>query len=366
MRRIAVIGGGVWVPRLCETLAAGWPEPVEMRVVARRAERLQTIVAHANGRVAHAGWRVTGTTDLGVGLQGADLVVLLVRVGGLPARAHDEAFPRLFGLPGDEGLGAGGVANTWRTITWVDTVAQQIRTSAPNAWVLNMMAPLGNTTCALLDAGLNAVGVCELPAVTLAALTGDQAHPCRFGGLNHLAWFWDIAERPGTHPLKYVSRVFGDQLPKAGRAETLRRLGDQLVADFAHSALTPAAESQRPTPWFNHALVPAIRALLGGVPWTHGYANTRNGDQITELPSQQVVELAARYDAAGIHPRAPGPLPTEVVPFVQVIARSDRFALKAARTRDRSAVVAAMAALPNVQPEWAEALATHAMKEVQP
>src|SRR5437870_5388579 len=71
------------------------------------------------------------------------------------------------------------------------------RRRCPRAAVLNLVAPLGITTRLLLDAGLDAIGVCELPRVTLegwiaATATAAGNTSFRYAGLNHLGWFWDV------------------------------------------------------------------------------------------------------------------------------------------------------------------------------
>ncbi len=354
--RLAVLGGGAYVPKMCDVLADAVPGPVSVTLAARDADRLAAVARHAAARVAARGWTVRGTTDTGTALDGADVVVLLVRVGGLAARAHDEAFPRRFGLAGDEGLGPGGIANAWRTVPWLSAIAPRLR----GARVLNLMAPLGITTRVLLDGGVDAVGLCELPLVTLRA---HGATSFRYGGLNHLGWFWDMPGRPGVHPLKYLERVFAPaSLPPAGRAEALRALSDRLVAAFAAGDAPPAAEAERPTPWFDDALAPFLAARAGGPPWD-GFVNVANDGLLPELPGDAVVEVAARVSAQGARPVAPGPLPAEIVPFLQAVARADALALAAARARDPRLVAEAMAALPLPIGD-AEGLAREAIREV--
>src|SRR3954452_11857132 len=158
---MTIVGGGVFAPRLCEVLAerlAHIPQ-LELRLSARRSDRLAIVTRHTRARLAgrRPGWSVEGSSDLAIAAAGADLVVLLVRVGGLEARAWDETFPRRFGLVGDEGLGPGGIANAWRTLPELRRIAQAVQRAAPGARVLNLMAPLGITTRFLLEQGLDAV-----------------------------------------------------------------------------------------------------------------------------------------------------------------------------------------------------------------
>ncbi len=70
---------------------------------------------------------VATRTDLASALDGADVVVNAVRIGGLDARAFDETYPQRTACPGEETMGSGRLANalahgagarsTWATVT---------------------------------------------------------------------------------------------------------------------------------------------------------------------------------------------------------------------------------------------------------
>lgn len=374
MTRVAIVGGGVYAPVLCEALARSLDgEPLTFCLVARDPSRLEAIAREAAVRVrsAHAGASVTHATDLDAGVDGADHVVLLVRAGGLAARAHDEAFPREFGLVGDEGLGAGGVSNAWRTVPLLSAMAATLRARAPAAAVWNLVAPLGVTTRCLLDAGCDAVGVCELPLVTRErwALPADAVG---YAGLNHLGWFWPrtIAARRaleaapdvdgptlrafGAAPLRYYYELFAPDAAgrlgvtrRPGRADALAAMADDALTAFRTSpgAWTPA----RATPWFDRALVPMIAAREGRGAWD-GYANVRNGARCGFADAAAVVELAATVDARGIHPRPDGDVPDAVATWLAGAARADALSYEAARDRDPRALREALAALPGAPP----------------
>jgi 6-phospho-beta-glucosidase len=386
---ITIVGGGVSVPRLCEALAAILDvAEVELRLSARRAGRLQILAQHSSRQVAASrpGWSVRAAASLEAALENAAIVVLLVRVGGLKARAWDEEFPLQLGVPGDEGLGPGGFANAWRTLPELAAIARSIGQVAPAARVLNLMAPLGMTTRLLLDQGLDAVGLCELPLLTQEAwrTTAEQSAggaAWHYAGLNHLGWFWETGspgsaslpvagttpsgysniaaidkptlEKYGAAPLRYFYEVFdragalrlGLSRPPS-RARQLIDLSERLLQQFA---ATPGAEipegHARPTPWLDRAVAPAVAALQGG-PVHQGFANLRNEDKISELPPGVVVELAASFSSAGISPVLPGPLPPEVARFLRRAAAAEELAYVAAVRRDSHLLEQAIRSLP--------------------
>ena len=205
---VAVLGGGAYAARLVEVIASVPDMPaLELRLHARDHGRLDVIASHAAARVVALGARhvVGAFPALDGALDGAAAVVLLVRVGGLAARAHDEAFPVRFGQVGDEGVGLGGMASAWRTVPVLDQIAARIAARAPGAHVLNLIAPLGVTTRLLTERGLRTVGLCELPVLTVerwrAWAADEPAPPLAYAGLNHLGFFWCPSCPPLDHPV---------------------------------------------------------------------------------------------------------------------------------------------------------------------
>ncbi len=344
---IAIIGGGVFAVPLCRALAEALP-PAEIRLMARRYDRLCTIAAECQRAVDRTGegWRVHAARSVTDGCAGAGAIVLLLRQGGLAARARDESFPRAFGLAGDEGLGPGGMANALRTIPALRTVAEAIVGVAPDAWILNMVAPLGVTTRLLLDSGLRTVGVCELPAVTERRLREaaclDNVR-LQYGGFNHWGWFWtdgensaglaraalaagladpEIAAAFGAVPLRYFYEIFfpgvaerlGFRRPLS-RAADLGALSERIFASFPmRTADSFALFDERPTPWFREALVPVLAALTAGAA-CEGFVNVRNECRLPMVPKDTVVEVRARFSADGIETLEGSEPPAAVASF---------------------------------------------------
>jgi 6-phospho-beta-glucosidase len=330
------------------------------------------------------GWTVEGDTDLALAAADADLVVLLVRVGGLEARAWDETFPRRFGLVGDEGLGPGGIANAWRTIPELEQIADTLRRVAPQARVLNLMGPLGMTTRLLLERKLHTYGLCELPDSTvrfwLSRLDHSGSPPTwHYAGLNHLGWFWNFhlgrrdalslladQQRSGdpypvdrstlaefhAAPLRYFYQIFRPDLAlqqglvrSSNRARELRELSETLIAQFERRPGSDLPPGVRPTPWLDRAVAPVSAALLGGEPH-RGFVNLINADLLPELPPEQVIEVAAIFDRNGVSPIKPGPMPPPVARFLAQAGRAESLAYQASITRSGELLEAAMRSLP--------------------
>ena len=103
------------------------------------------------------------TGDLDRALDGADFVLIQIRVGGQQARLSDETVPLACGCIGQETTGAGGFAKALRTVPVVLEIAERVRElSSPDAWIVDFTNPVGIVTRSLLDAGHRAVGLCNV------------------------------------------------------------------------------------------------------------------------------------------------------------------------------------------------------------
>src|SRR5207248_4095195 len=101
------------------------------------------------------------TDDLDAAVEGADFVLIQIRVGGQDARLQDETFPLACGCIGQETTGAGGFAKALRTVPVVLAIADRVR-ELTDAWIVDFTNPVGIVTRSLLDAGHKAIGLCNV------------------------------------------------------------------------------------------------------------------------------------------------------------------------------------------------------------
>jgi len=364
---LTIIGGGVWVAALVEQLLVTIKEQaLEIRLVARDFDRLGIIADYCRRiSISRANWRVLPQT-LDAALDGADICVLLLRVGGLAARELDENFPRRFGLVGDEGLGAGGYANALRTLPTMSTIARKLAVASPDVIAVNLVAPLGMTTRVLLEQGLNAVGLCELPITTERALRKTfppdrSVQALNFTGLNHLSWFWppgadlrlfeqaaaarlvdeDVLRNFGAAPLYYYYKVFNRAAARAlgvadgaGRAEELGQLSAATLREFGSGVLRPPSLHKRMMPWFNDALVPVLAALLDGGCW-HGFANLRSTVDTDWCAADTVIEGRATLERASMRlEEVPRPTNANLIRFLRSAVHADACIYRGALSGD--------------------------------
>ena len=96
-------------------------------------------------------------------LDGADFVLIQLRVGGQAARYVDETLPHQFGIIGQETTGPGGFAKALRTVPLVLEIAEETaRRGDPGAWIVDFTNPVGIVTQALLNSGARALGLCNV------------------------------------------------------------------------------------------------------------------------------------------------------------------------------------------------------------
>lgn len=193
--KIAVIGGaGVRTPLLVNGLTRSDLPIDEIALFDADQERLSVIAPLA----ASSGAPVRSYADVRACARDASFVILSIRVGGIGARARDEAIALEHGTVGQETVGAGGFAMAMRTIPHAIGYARLVEREAPRAWVISFTNPVGIVTQAMIgSSAARVIGICDTPM----ELFEDVAHvleidssQCTFDyfGLNHLGWLREV------------------------------------------------------------------------------------------------------------------------------------------------------------------------------
>jgi 6-phospho-beta-glucosidase len=392
--KVAVIGAGsTYTPELVSGLSrerarVDVDELVLHDIDADRRDVVGGLARRMLERQGFAGALVL-TGDLDRALDGADVVLVQIRVGGQAARLSDETVPLACGCIGQETTGAGGFAKALRTVPVVLDIARRAsELAAPGAWIVEFTNPVGIVTRALLDDGHRAIGLCNVaigferamaPMLGVAPerLVVDQV------GLNHLTWVravWlderdvlpelleahgdelaGLVELPralldelGAVPSYYLryfyahDEVLAEQLSGATpRAATVAEIERELLAMYADPALDskPALLEQRGGAFYSEAATRLVASLASGDGAIH-VVDVRNGDAVTGLADDDVVELPARVDAGGAHPLPQRPLAPELLGLVAHVAAYERLAVEAAISGSRSVARRALLAHP--------------------
>ncbi|MEU9732638.1 6-phospho-beta-glucosidase [Streptomyces sp. NPDC048002] len=405
--KLTVVGGGsTYTPELVDGFARLRDTlPVEELVlVDPAAERLELVGGLARRILARQGHpaRVVTTGDLDRAVEGADAVLLQLRVGGQAARNEDETWPLECGCVGQETTGAGGLAKALRTVPVVLDIAERVRRANPRAWIIDFTNPVGIVTRALLQAGHRAVGLCNVAIGfqrKFAALLEVAPHDVHLDhvGLNHLTWETGVRlggpegkdvlpellaghgeaiaadlrlpraalDRLGVVPSYYLRYYYAhdevvDELrTKPSRAAEVAAMEAELLRLYADPALDekPDLLSRRGGAFYSEAAVDLAAALLGGGGSPYQVVNTLNRGTLPFLPDDAVIEVQA---AVGDRGAAPLPVPAVDPLFAGLMANVTAYedlALQAALRGGRERVFRALLAHPLIgQYAYAETL----------
>jgi 6-phospho-beta-glucosidase len=394
--KVAVVGGGsTYTPELIEGLgnrASRLPID-ELVLLDIDRERLAVVGGLAGRMLDRLGWpgRLVTTQTAEEAIEGADFILVQLRVGGQAARLVDETLPPRFNTIGQETTGAGGFAKALRTVPVVLALAElTARRGAPGAWIVDFTNPVGIVTQALLDDGHRAIGLCNV-AIGLQRHLAKRLNvaPERVQlehvGLNHLSWerrvcVDDVDRLPellardaegladhvgipveivralGAIPSYYLryyylfDAVLKDQQADGRvRAEEVIDIERRLLDLYRDPALAekPALLADRGGAFYSEAAAQLIASLHDGAGDVQ-IVDTRNGGALPDLPDEAVVEVPARIDRDGAHPLPLEPLAPEVRGLVQQAKAYEELAVGAARTGDRRIALQALLANPLV------------------
>ncbi len=391
--KVAVIGGGsTYTPELVSGLARE-RERIEIDDLVLQdidPERREVVGGLARRMLERAGYegRLEITEDLERAVDGADFVLVQIRVGGQEARLRDETFPLTCGCIGQETTGAGGFAKALRTVPVVLGIADEVRRrAASGAWIIDFTNPVGIVTRALIDAGHRAIGLCNV------AIGFQRSFAARLGvepksvivdqvGLNHLTWVRQVRldgkdvlprllaehgdeiaaqvelprrliEELGAIPSYYLryfyahDEVLAEQLAGVPRAETVMEIERGLLELYRDPSLNekPALLEQRGGAYYSEAAIGLAASLATGDGAVH-VVDVRSEGTLEGLAADDVVEVPARVGREGPVALEQAPLAPELLGLVQHVAAYERLTAEAAATGDLGVAKKALLAHP--------------------
>jgi 6-phospho-beta-glucosidase len=393
--KLAVIGAGsTYTPELVSGLSrererVPLDELVLHDIDSERREVVGGLAGRMLERQGYSG-RLALTGELERALDGADFVLIQIRVGGQQARLRDETIPLACGCIGQETTGAGGLAKALRTVPVVLEIAAETRErAAGGAWIVDFTNPVGIVTRALLDAGHRAAGLCNVAigfqrAIARSFGVGPERVAVDQVGLNHLTWIRAVhldgrdvfdevladhieavaeqAELPaelirelGAIPSYYLRYFYrrDEEVARLRRAKPRA----QEVAEIEHELLgmyrdpglaeKPALLERRGGAFYSEAATQLVAALATASGEAQ-VVDVRNAGALPGLADDDVVELPARIGRDGPEPLPQEPLAPELLGLVQQVAAYERLAAEAAVTRDRDTAARALLAHPLV------------------
>src|SRR5437764_398134 len=343
--KIAVVGGGsTYTPELVSGLTR--LDVDEFVLEDLDAERREVVGEMARRMLARQGFagRLEVTGDLDPAVEGADYVLIQIRVGGQEARLRDETAPLACGCIGQETTGAGGFAKAMRTVPVVLEIAERVRAlAAPEAWIVDFTNPVGIVTRALLDGGHRAVGLCNVAIGFQRQFAGWLGvEPTRVVvdqvGLNHLTWVRrvlldgedvlprllaghgdELAEdiqlprrlldQPGPVPSDYLRHFYAhdavlrEQLEGEPRAAVVREIERSLLDLYRDPTVDerPDLLMQRGGAYYSEAALGLISSLSSDDRVVHE-VDVRNAGTLAGLADDDVAAVPARVGRDGPEP----------------------------------------------------------------
>lgn len=399
-----------WSPRIITDLIRQ-DELSGCTIVLHDLDQAAASLALQYGRRAVAQLGVDATLrvepDLARAIEGAGYVIITISTGGLQAMRLDLSIPEEFGVfhtVGDS-CGPGGWSRFIRNFPVFRSLAQAIRTYAPDAVVLNYTNPMTTLTGVLTRELDNPViGLCHglfdnLELLERAYGVVESQIAVRYGGLNH--FFWMTRARIGALDVvaDLAQRVVGGQsltaldesLPGASPVGAFHSSHEIATELFELTGVLPFFEDRHTAeflPWTitdldqmsKQRLVRTTiadreanqrswtaeveEAVRGGIPVAHlepsregaaeviaahhgngvyiDVGNVPNRGQVRELPQGLVVETAVRTDRNGFTPLLADPLPPAAASLLAAPAAAYQMVVDACFESDRSAAVRAL------------------------
>lgn len=406
--KIAVIGGGSsYTPELIEGILNRRDHlPVRELVlvdVPMGAEKVKIIEAMAKRMADKVGAdiRVSSTMDRPSAILGADFVITQFRVGGLDARAKDEAIPLRYDVIGQETTGPGGYAKALRTVPVILDICREMEELAPDAWLINFTNPSGIVTEAILNhSHVKALGLCNVPIGAkkdiAKVLDVDFSRvQASFMGLNHMGYIYsatldgeeilprliEMFDNPPSpvreqlesmtdiiwpmpflrslgmltspyHRYYYRNRLMLEEekehmARKGSRALQVKEIEKKLFEQYKDPGLCvkPKELEQRGGAYYSEAAISLIDAIYGDKGEIHT-VNLQNRGTISNLPYNAVIEANAIIGAGGAAPLVIGEMPTRVAGLVNEVKTYEQLAVKAAAEKSYDIALSAMLANP--------------------
>lgn len=376
-------GGSTYTPEFVEGLIVHAAELglSSLYLMDVNQDRLNIVGELVKRMVAKEGnpFEVHLTSSLKEAVSGSAFVLSQIRVGGQQARHDDTMICLEENVIGQETTGAAGFAKALRTIPVMLDICKEMRSSAPDAWLINFTNPAGIITEAVLKyGGVRAIGLCNNPInmqINIARKFGvsHESVDLDYVGLNHLSWvrkIWvdgkDVSDQflphkpyiPANIPELGLDEDFLralNMLPNSYlnyfylTAETVEHLKNkertraQEVMEIETSLLEkykdpdlnekPEELSKRGGAHYSTVAVSLIRAIATNSGARH-IVNVQNNGAMPDLPPEAVIEVTASVDGRGGHPFSVGRVEPEIRGLMQLVKAYEELTVEAAVHED--------------------------------
>ncbi len=338
--------------------------------------------------------QIESTTNRREALEGADYVIVTIRVGGMQPLRADIGIPTKYGINQGVGdtIGPGGVFYGSRHIPVILDICHDIEELCPDAWLLNYTNPMAMLCWAINDyTHIKNVGLCHSVQGTAAQLARYIGAPYDeisywVAGINHMAWFLELKWRgEDAYPLlkeKFkdpeiysgpegwtepdivraeIYKAFGyfntessrhmseyvpyfrkrpelcerfkldNHLDKLEEQAKMRREGvEELKQQLSTGQKFPISHSGEYGSIIIHSIETGIPSRING--------NVKNNGLITNLLEGCCVEVPCLVDKEGIHPCYVGDLPPQCAALNRTNINLQELAVKGIVEKDKTKI----------------------------
>ena len=404
MSKIAIIGAGshVFTANLVKDILSH-PEhgSFTISLMDLNHERLDLVTSYSKNIVKQHQLNATieSTSDRRAALEGADYVVVTIRVGGLEANRVDVEIPAKYGIIQGVGdtIGPGGVFYGMRQIPVLLDICHDMEELCPDALLLNYSNPMAMICWAVNRyTKIRNIGLChsvQSTSAELARYLGAKLEDVAYwvAGINHMAWFLKLRLN-GRDAYPILRERFKDTglytRPDAHwagadivRAEIFKAFGYFVTESSQHMSEYVPYFRKRPDLLERYKLVYRlettdemtksrekrdaemrkvaingekvpldrsreycsyiINSIETGLP-RRVNVNVNNSGLITNLPNGCCVEVPCMVDDVGVHPLYVGDLPPQCASLNRTNINVQEMGVLAAVENDKNAALQAI------------------------
>ncbi len=324
-----------------------------------------------------------GEENRRVALKDSTFVITAIQVGGYePSTVIDFEIPKKYGLRQTiaDTLGIGGIFRALRTIPVFQSIANDIESVCPDAYLLNYVNPMGMITGYMQRyTNVKTIGLCHSVQVCASDLLRDleidyKSVVTKISGINHMAWMTEIYDQDGNDLYPEIRRR---ALEKNKSDKHLDMVRYEYINRFGYYCTESSEHNAEYNPYFIKSKYPELiekynipldeyprRCVDQIEEWkslkdvlvnekhekTHEYAAyimdaICNNKQVTiggnvindnfyieNLPKDTCIEVECLVDGNGIRPLHAGKLPVQLAALNMTNVNVQLLTIEAART----------------------------------
>lgn len=372
--RLSVLGGSsVYIPVLLSALMQNNVRVKEIILIGKNPDKLNIVSSFCKRMVDNVGYplRIKETTSIEAGIEGAQIILSHIRVGGFLARIDFEKKPVNYDLIGDESFGAGSFLNAFYTLPVMLEIGKKIASINPTAYIINMTNPMGLVVETLTRfTGLkNVIGICETSTSYKRFFSQlfnvpEKHIRIQYIGLYHLGAICDVYLHGKSIMTELIEKLEKEKIPffdnelittfnvvpsralsiflkkndylkeqrkkSVFRSEMLYEHETKILNIYKDKTVTtiPDIVYERNPSWYDEIIIPLICSLQKQRPEEH-IVCIPNKDYLTEFPFDTAIEIPCEINKKGLRPVIQTRLPEIFRGLFLTAKESDRLMIEA-------------------------------------